>query len=35
MATKSKAIVASPSITSVEALASSAGKLALYCGQNQ
>jgi hypothetical protein len=35
MAAKSKAIVASPNITSVEALASSAGKLALYCGQNQ
>jgi hypothetical protein len=35
MAEQSKAIVANPSISSVQALASSAGKLALYCGQNQ
>jgi hypothetical protein len=37
MASKSKSIVDSPtpSISSVQALASSAGTLALYCGQNQ
>lgn len=35
MAKKSKSIVETPSIASVQALASSARKLALYCGQNQ
>lgn len=35
MAQTSKSIVKSPSISSVESLAPSALKLALYCGQNQ
>jgi hypothetical protein len=35
MAQTSKSIVKSPSISTVESLAGSAGTLALYCGQNQ